>query len=84
MEVVKHMNGLSAMVGYENELHVPAAHATVGTDHKRDDNESIAIIEGWTELLLEADGTLEENVERAALESIRRHALLLKVLLSQR
>ena len=86
MGVVKHMNGVSAMVGYENELHVPEALSTAGTDAelKREMNESTAIIEGWTELLIEAGGALEENVQRAALESIRRHAVRLKDLLSQR
>ena len=86
MEVVKHMNGVSAMVGYEEDLNDAGAtnQAGPGAELKRDLNESIAIIEGWTELLIEADGGLEENVERAALESIRRHSVRLKDLLRQR
>ena len=45
---------------------------------RRDINESIALIEGWAELLLEADGALDAEVERAAFESIRRNAARLK------
>lgn len=46
-------------------------------------NEKLAIIEGMAELLLEANGTLDEKVARAALESIGRHAAELKGFLKQ-
>lgn len=40
----------------------------------REVNERTAIICGMADLLLEANGSLDQSVARAALESIKRHA----------
>ena len=78
------MNGVATMLKKEHGLEQdPRATRTLRSDPEavRLLNEKIAIIDGLTELL--ADGSFEEDVTKAALESIQRHVAGLKELLKQ-
>lgn len=72
------------MLKKEHGLHAdPRETRTLLSDPEvvRQLNEKIAIIQGLTELLI--DGSYDEEVSKAALDSIRRHVAGLKELLKQ-
>ena len=76
------MGGVAAMLKKEQGLHAdPRETRSLLSDPEivRQLNEKIAIIQGLTELL--ADGLYDEDVSKAALDSIRRHVAGLKELL---
>ena len=82
------MNGESAMVIERPLLQsVPSSEAAVAVrqdpDLVRVLNEKTAIICGMADLLLEANGTLDQSVARAALDSIKRHAAALREVFQQ-
>ena len=57
--------------------------ANEAIERDRQLRETIAIIQGLTELLMDSKGSLEDPVTRAALESIHRHSVSLRTILDR-